>query len=89
MVGTEDAARVLEQPVAVHPGHPGTNHLYIHLLEASLTPERALPAADRLAALMPNAGHIVHMPGHIYLRVGQYDKAMTTNEKSVVADDVF
>ena len=87
--GTEEAAKVLEQSMASHPGHPGTNHLYIHLLEASPTPQRALPAADRLAALMPNAGHIVHMPGHIYLRVGQYDKAITTNEKSVIADDVF
>lgn len=87
--GTEQAAKVLEESMARHPGHPGTNHLYIHLLEASSMPERALPAADRLAALMPNAGHVVHMPGHIYLRVGQYDKAIRTNEKSVLADDVF
>ncbi len=87
--GTEQAAKVLEESMARHPGHPGTNHLYIHLLEASSMPERALPAADRLAALMPNAGHIVHMPGHIYLRVGQFDKAIRTNEKSVLADDVF
>lgn len=87
--GTAEAAKVLEQSLAQHPGHPGTNHLYIHLMEASPMPELALPAADRLAALMPTAGHVVHMPGHIYLRVGQYDKAIRTNEKSVVADDVF
>ncbi len=87
--GTEDAARVLEESMARHPGHPGTNHLFIHLLEASLTPERALPSADRLAATMPNAGHIVHMPGHIYLRVGQFQKAILTNERSVIADEVF
>ena len=87
--GTEDAAKVLEESMARYPGHPGTNHLFIHLLEASLTPERALPAADRLAATMPNAGHIAHMPGHIYLRVGQFQKAILTNEKSVIADDFF
>ncbi len=87
--GVEDAARVMEESMARHPGHPGTNHLFIHLMEASLTPERALPSADRLAATMPNAGHIVHMPGHIYLRVGQFQKAILTNEKSVLADDFF
>ena len=87
--GVEDTAQVMENSMARHPGHPGTNHLYIHLIEASPTPERALPQADRLAALMPNAGHMVHMSGHIYLWVGQYENAISTNEKSAAADEFF
>ena len=87
--GTEEVAKALEESMALNPNHPGTNHLYIHLIEASPTPERALPQADRLASLMPNAGHIVHMPGHIYLRVGQYNKAIATNERSLAADQIL
>jgi tetratricopeptide (TPR) repeat protein len=87
--GTEEAARALESTMNLHPGHPGANHLYIHLIEGSPTPERALPQADRLAGLMPNAGHLVHMPSHIYVRVGQHDKAIASNEQSVEADQRF
>ncbi len=87
--GTLDAARALERVMDRNVRHPGANHLYIHLLEASREPERALPQADRLADLMPNAGHIVHMPSHIYVRVGMYDKAIATNERSVAADETF
>src|SRR5690606_23571336 len=61
----------LEHVLGRNPEHPGAIHLYIHAVEASATPERALPHAQRLAALMPGAGHIVHMPAHIYYRVGR------------------
>ena len=84
--GTVEAAAALERVVEMFPRHPGANHLYIHLMENSQTPERALPHADRLAQLMPGLGHVVHMPGHIYLRVGQYEKAILTNRGSLAAD---
>ena len=86
---TAEVAAALEQVMAVTPGHPGTNHLYIHLLEASLEPERALAAADRLEATMPIAGHVVHMPAHIYVRVGQYTKAIDNNIRSQQVDKEF
>jgi len=73
----------------LRPDHPGANHLYLHLLESSNMPEQALPAADRLAALMPGAGHVVHMPGHIYVRVGQHTKSIEYNERSAAADTAF
>ena len=84
--GTLEAATALEHVIEKLPQHPGANHLYIHLMENSQTPERALPHADRLAQLMPGLGHVVHMPGHIYLRTGRYEKAILTNRASVVAD---
>jgi len=86
---TADVAAALERVLVVHPGHPGANHLYIHLLEASLEPERALDAANRLEATMPIAGHVVHMPAHIYVRVGQYQKAIASNERSQRVDREF
>ena len=86
---TAAVAAGLEQVLLAEPGHPGANHLYIHLLEASLEPERALGAADRLEATMPIAGHVVHMPAHIYVRVGQYQKAIDSNERSQQVDLEF
>jgi tetratricopeptide (TPR) repeat protein len=86
---TATVAAALEQVLVAEPGHPGANHLYIHLLEASLEPERALGAADRLEATMPVAGHVVHMPAHIYVRVGQYQKAIASNERSQEVDLEF
>ena len=86
---TAAVATALEQVLLAEPGHPGANHLYIHLLEASLEPERALGAADRLEATMPIAGHVVHMPAHIYVRVGQYQKAISSNERSQQVDLEF
>lgn len=83
---TAAVAKALEQVLDKVPGHPGANHLYIHLLEASLEPERALGAADRLEATMPIAGHVVHMPAHIYVRVGQYSKAIENNRRSQRVD---
>jgi tetratricopeptide (TPR) repeat protein len=76
----------LEAVLAMNPDHPGANHLYIHAVEA-VDPERAVPMAERLAALMPGAGHIVHMPGHIYIRVGRYEDAIRANEHAVHADE--
>ena len=87
--GTAEAAAALEQVMEQRPDHPGANHLYIHLLESSNTPERALDAADRLAALMPGVGHIVHMPGHIYVRVGQHTKSIEHNQRSAEVDGDF
>lgn len=87
--GTVLAANALEAVMARRPDHPGANHLYIHLIEAGPEPERALPAADRLEQLMPIAGHVVHMPSHVYVRTGQYEKAIATNERSLAADRKF
>lgn len=88
-LGTMEAARALESVMANRPDHPGANHLYIHLMEAGPEPERALSAADRLEGLMPIGGHIVHMPSHVYVRTGQYEKAIATNERSLAADKTF
>lgn len=78
----------LEQVLAANPNHPGANHLYIHAVEA-VHPERAVKAAERLAGLMPGAGHLVHMPGHIYIRVGRYEDAIKANEHAVHADESY
>jgi tetratricopeptide (TPR) repeat protein len=79
----------LERVLARAPDHPGAIHLYIHAVEASDRPERAEPYAERLAALMPGAGHIVHMPGHIYYRVGRYLDALEANKKAVAIDEAY
>jgi len=89
MPGTSDAAAALERVIEFRPDHPGANHLYIHLQESSQAPERALASADRLAELMPGVGHVVHMPGHIYIRVGQHMKSVEHNRRSTVADAAF
>ena len=86
---TGGIAGALEKSFKSYPDHPGTNHLYIHLMEASRSPEKALPSADRLAATMPMAGHMVHMPSHIYVRVGQFEKAVASNVKSQEVDKEF
>ena len=79
----------LEKVIAKAPNHPGALHLYIHAVEASTTPERAEAAADRLLVLMPQAGHIVHMPGHIYYRVGRYADAARVNEMAALVDEAY
>ena len=79
----------LEKIIAKAPNHPGALHLYIHAVEASTTPERAEAAADRLLVLMPQAGHIVHMPGHIYYRVGRYADAAHVNEMAALVDEAY
>jgi tetratricopeptide (TPR) repeat protein len=78
----------LEQVLAANPDHPGANHFYIHAVEA-VDPYRAVPMAERLADLMPGAGHLVHMPGHIYVRVGRYLDAIRANEHAVHADETY
>jgi tetratricopeptide (TPR) repeat protein len=79
----------LETVLKRNPNHPGAIHLYIHAVEASTTPERALAGAERLGALMPGAGHIVHMPAHIYYRVGQYRRSLDTNKLAVRVDEKY
>jgi tetratricopeptide (TPR) repeat protein len=79
----------LETVLKRNPNHPGAIHLYIHTVEASAQPRKALAYADRLGALMPGAGHIVHMPAHIYYRVGMYRKSLETNKQAVAADESY
>jgi tetratricopeptide (TPR) repeat protein len=86
---TKVMVAALEKTIAKYPNHPGACHLYIHAVEASTTPERALPCANRLAELMPGAGHLVHMPSHIYMRTGQYDLAVEHNHHAVAEDETF
>jgi tetratricopeptide (TPR) repeat protein len=84
--GTEEAVAVLEGVLSRDPDHLGANHLYIHVLEASPHPERALASAKRLETAAPAAGHLVHMPGHIYLRTGDFEASAKTNEAAAEAD---
>ena len=79
----------LEGVISKAPNHPGALHLYIHAVEASTTPERAEVAADRLLVLMPNAGHVVHMPSHIYYRIGRYADSAAANEKAALVDEAY
>jgi tetratricopeptide (TPR) repeat protein len=86
--GMGDALARLERVLERDPRHPGACHFYIHAVE-KLYPERAVACAERLAALMPGAGHLVHMPGHIYIRVGRYLDAVQANEHAVHADETY
>lgn len=76
----------LERALAQAPEHPGLNHLYIHAVEASREPAKAKAAADRLRTLVPDAGHLVHMPSHIDLRLGHYELAVEANREAMAAD---
>jgi tetratricopeptide (TPR) repeat protein len=87
--GTADAIASLERVLAANPKHPGALHYWIHLWEPTRTPERAEREADRLLPLMPGAGHVVHMPAHIYYRVGRYDDVVTSNQKAAAADEEY
>lgn len=84
--GTLDILAVLEGVMKRNPEHTGANHYYIHAIEASPNPERGLAAASRLMGLAPSAGHLVHMPSHIYLRTGDFDDAVKSNDAAIVAD---
>jgi tetratricopeptide (TPR) repeat protein len=86
---TEEALAALRDVMRRDPKHPGANHFYIHAVEAGPAPELGLPAADRLGAYAPEAGHLVHMPSHIYMRVGQYHDAAESNERAVRADQQY
>lgn len=83
------AIAAVEAVLARNPTHIGAIHLYIHLTEASTTPERAEPHADKLAGLAPNAGHLVHMPGHTYFRTGRYVEALNLNIQAVAVDEAY
>jgi tetratricopeptide (TPR) repeat protein len=87
--GTLELVAVLESVLKRDPNHPGANHFYIHAVEASLNLERAIPSAMRLMTLTPGAGHLVHMPGHIFLQTGDFDLAADTNVKASAADRAF
>jgi tetratricopeptide (TPR) repeat protein len=87
--GTEEIVATLESVMKRDPNHLGAIHYYIHAVEASNSPERALAGANRLAALAPAAGHIVHMPAHVYIRTGDYAAAVKTNEEAAVADRTY
>ncbi|MGH7481840.1 MAG: hypothetical protein ACRELV_06760, partial [Longimicrobiales bacterium] len=86
--GTPEALASFERVLATNANHPGACHFFIHAVEA-VYPERAVPCAERLAGLMPGAGHIVHMPGHIYIRVGRYMDAIEANQHAVHADESY
>jgi tetratricopeptide (TPR) repeat protein len=85
---TPEILAQLERVLATNPSHPGACHYYIHAVEAA-HPQRAVACAERLAALMPAAGHLVHMPAHIYIRVGRWNDAITANQHAVHADESY
>jgi tetratricopeptide (TPR) repeat protein len=87
--GTEEIDATLTRVLQLAPQHPGANHLYIHLVEASPHPEQGVVAADRLRTLVPDAGHLVHMPGHIDVRVGRWGDAAEANRRAIAADARF
>jgi tetratricopeptide (TPR) repeat protein len=87
--GTEELVGTLERVIARNSNHPGALHLYIHAVEAGPQPGRGETAADRLLPLMPGAGHLVHMPSHIYWRVGRYSDAVTVNTAATKADRAY
>ena len=87
--GTDEIIATLDAVLKLNPNHPLANHLYIHAVEASPNPERAMVAADRLRNLQPGLAHNVHMPSHIDIRTGQWLKAVDTNAKAVEADQRY
>jgi tetratricopeptide (TPR) repeat protein len=87
--GTEEIVATLESVIKRDPNHMGAVHYYIHAVESSRSPERALAGANRLADLAPNAGHLVHMPAHVYIRTGDYERAVLTNEKAAAVDRAY
>lgn len=87
--GTEEVVATLEKVLVLNPAHPGANHLYIHAVEASPNPRRAMAAADRLRTLVPGCGHLVHMPSHIDVNTGQWQKASEANVRAAAADAAY
>lgn len=82
------AKLALEKAMQIDPDHPGAHHYYIHMVELP-KPDLAVPSADKLGSLMPAAGHIVHMPSHVYIRVGRYLDAVKANQKAILADEDY
>ena len=87
--GTDKIVAALEGVMKRDPNHPGANHYYIHAVEASKTPDRALAQAGRLETLVPGAGHLVHMPAHTYIRTGQYVKSAKSNADAAAVDERY
>ncbi|HKT34634.1 MAG TPA: hypothetical protein VJR03_07365 [Nitrospira sp.] len=86
--GTNEILRELQRVLSRNPNHPGACHYYIHAVEA-VNPQAAVPCAERLAGLMPGEGHMVHMPAHIYIRVGRWNDAIQANQHAIHSDEVF
>jgi tetratricopeptide (TPR) repeat protein len=86
---TAEVVSQLESVMARDPEHAGALHLYVHAVEASPAPKRGVAAADTLRELLPGSGHLVHMPAHIYARVGRYHDAVLANQKAIGADDAY
>lgn len=86
---TEELVKVLEEGLEKDPTHPGLCHFYIHTMELSATPENALPAADVLRSRIPDQGHLLHMPSHIDMWVGQYKEAIESNKLAVAANEKY
>tara|TARA_R110002051_G_scaffold103728_1_gene176197 strand:- start:1552 stop:3282 length:1731 start_codon:yes stop_codon:yes gene_type:complete len=84
----KEAKVALEEAIKLNPEHPGAHHYYIHLMEVPM-PDMAVDSADKLVTLMPGAGHIVHMPSHIYIRVGRYMDAVKVNQAAILADEDY
>ncbi|MCA1583427.1 MAG: hypothetical protein LC791_01180, partial [Acidobacteria bacterium] len=87
--GTDVIVKTIESVLARNPLHPGANHYYIHAVEASTAPERAMPSAKRLETLVPGAGHLVHMPAHIYIRTGDYLASAKSNAEAARVDEKY
>jgi len=86
---TRDIITALERALRIAPDHPGANHFYVHALEDSPHPGRAVASAERLRTIAPGVGHLVHMPSHVYLRLGNYAAAMRANEAAIAADRAY
>lgn len=86
---TPELIEVLEKAISTNQNNPLANHLYLHTIEAGPDVEKALPSAERLKTLVPSAGHLVHMPSHIYINTGNYHEGSIANEKAVVADSIY
>ncbi len=84
----KEAKAALEKAMKLDPNHPGAHHYYIHMVELP-KPDLAVPSAEKLGSLMPAAGHLVHMPSHIYIRVGRYKDAVLANQKAILADEDY
>ncbi|MGJ8636881.1 MAG: hypothetical protein ACSHX5_08560 [Phycisphaerales bacterium] len=84
-----EVVKVLERVMRAHPEHPGAKHFYIHAVEASSNPDRAVAAAEELIDMVPGSGHLVHMPSHIFIRVGRYEDAAESNMAAIEADRAY
>ncbi|MGI9532291.1 hypothetical protein [Lutimonas sp.] len=83
-----EAKEALERAIEINSEHPGAHHYYIHMVELP-KPDMAVPSAEKLRVLMPGAGHMVHMPGHIYMRVGRYKEAVEVNQEAILVDEDY